>query len=46
MDSLENLFDMYGDSRENLLAIVAVVIIVSPISSVREWIFGVWGGYD
>jgi len=33
-DSRENVFDMYGDSRENLLEILAVVIILSPISSV------------
>ena len=34
-DSRDNVFDMDGDSRENLLEILAVVIIVSPISSVR-----------
>ena len=32
--SREILFDSYGDSRENLLEISAVVIISSPISSV------------
>jgi len=44
-DSRENVFDMYGDSRENLLEILAVVIIrriisiiiSSPISSVCGW---------
>ena len=36
-DSRENLFDMYGDPGENLLEILAVVIIfLSPISSVRD----------
>jgi len=34
-DSRENLFDMHGDYRENLVDILAVVIISSPISSVR-----------
>jgi len=33
-DSRENVFDMYGDSHENLLEILAVVIISSLISSV------------
>jgi len=33
-DSHENVFDMYGDSCENLLEILAVVMILSPISSV------------
>jgi len=33
-DSHENVFDMYGDPRENLFNILAVVIIVSPISFV------------
>jgi len=33
-DSREKLFNMYGDSRENLLEILAVVIISSAISSV------------
>jgi len=33
--SRENVFDMYGDYPENLLEILAVVIISSPISSVR-----------
>jgi len=38
---------MYGDSRENLLEILAVVIILSTISSVRgysihvNWNYGV-----
>jgi len=31
----ENVFDMYGDSYENSLEILAIVILVSPISSVR-----------
>jgi len=31
----ESVFDMYGDSRENLLEILAVVIVLSLISSVR-----------
>jgi len=30
-----NMFDKYGDFREILLEILAVVIILSPISSVR-----------
>jgi len=34
-DSRENVFYMYEDSRENFLKILAVVIISSPISSVR-----------
>jgi len=34
-DSRDNVFDMYGDSRETLLEILAVVIIESLISSVR-----------
>jgi len=34
-DSRENVFDMYGDSRENLLKNFVFVIIWSPISSVR-----------
>jgi len=33
-DSLEIVFDMYEDSRENMLEIWAVVIILSSISSV------------
>ena len=39
VDSRENVFDMYGDCRENLLEFLAVVIISSPISSVcgSEW---------
>jgi len=45
------MFDMYGDSCENLLEILAVVIILSPISSVcgsfsREREREIWGGYD
>jgi len=28
------VFDMYGDSRENLLEILAVVVFLSPVSSV------------
>ena len=34
-DSRENVFDLYGDSRENLLELLTVVIILSLISSVR-----------
>ena len=34
-DSRENVFDMYGDFRENWLDIWSVVIIFSPISSIR-----------
>ena len=30
----ENVFDKYGDSHENLLEILAVVVILSPISSI------------
>jgi len=30
----ENVFDVYGDSRENLLGILEIVIMLSPISSV------------
>jgi len=41
-DSRENVFDMYGDSREGLLEILAVVIISSPISSVRGLICVTW----
>jgi len=33
-DSLENVFDLYGDSRETLLEILTVVIILSQISAV------------
>jgi len=33
-DSRENVLDMYWDSRENLLHILAVVTILSKISSV------------
>jgi len=33
-DSRENAFDMYGDSRENLLEILAGVTIWNPTSSV------------
>jgi len=33
-DSRENVFDMYGDCRENLFEVLAVVIILSTISSV------------
>jgi len=33
-DSRENVFDIYGEWSENLLEILAVVIIVSPISCV------------
>jgi len=33
-DFCENVFDVYGDSRENLLEILAIGIILSPISSV------------
>jgi len=33
-NSRENVFDMYGDSRENSFEILAVVNILSPISSV------------
>jgi len=39
-DSRENVFDMYGDSCENLLTFLAVVIILSLISSV--WGLSVW----
>jgi len=35
MDSQENVFGMYGDSRESLLEILEDVIILSPISSVH-----------
>jgi len=35
VDSNENVFDMYGASREMLLEFWAVVIILSPISFVR-----------
>ena len=41
-DLRENVFHMYGDSRENLLEISAVVIISSPISSVCG-IYGIHG---
>jgi len=43
-DSREIMFDMYGDSRENMLEISAVVSILSPISSVRDMsqYYGVW----
>jgi len=34
-DSRENVFDTYGECRENLLEFLAVVIILSPVSSVR-----------
>jgi len=34
--SRENVFDMYGDYRENLWEILAVVLILSAISSVRR----------
>jgi len=34
-DSRKNVFNMHGDSRENLMKIVVVVMIWSPISSVR-----------
>ena len=33
-DSRDNVFEMYGDSRENLFEVLAVVIILSSISSV------------
>ena len=33
-DFLENVFNMYGASREKLLEILAVEIYLSPISSV------------
>jgi len=33
-DSRENAFDMYGDSRENLLEILTIVMIACPIFSV------------
>ena len=33
-DSRENVFDMYGDSSEGMLEILAVVIISSPTSSI------------
>ena len=33
-DSRENVFDMHGDSSENLLDILSFVIVSSPISSV------------
>jgi len=36
-DSQENVLDMYGDSRENVFENLAVVIILSPISSVRGY---------
>ena len=39
-DSRANMFDMYGDLRENLLEILAVVIISSPITSVRGYVEG------
>jgi len=39
---LRNVFDMYGDSCENLLDILAVVMICSPISSVCGLIHDVW----
>ena len=34
-DSCENLFESYGDSREYLFEVLAVVIVLSPICSVR-----------
>jgi len=34
-DSCGNVFDIYEDSRENVLGIWADVIVLSPISSVR-----------
>jgi len=36
--SRENVFDMYEDSRENWLNILAVVIVLSSISAVRMYI--------
>jgi len=41
-DSPENVFGMYGDSRENSFEIVAVVIILSPISSVCDAYTYIW----
>jgi len=38
----ENLFEVYGDSRENLFEILAVVMIFSPISSVRGTTYCIW----
>ena len=36
------MFDMYGDSRENLLEILAVIISFSPITSVRGISFSIY----
>ena len=36
-DPRKNVFEMYGDSCENLLDILAVVILSSPISSVCRY---------
>jgi len=44
-ESRDIVIDMYGDSRENLLEIMAVVIILSTISSSRGYTV-LWGGYD
>jgi len=35
-DSQGNVFDMYGDSCENLLQILAIVIVLSPISCASD----------
>jgi len=43
-DSRDNVFDMYGDSRENLLEILAVAINLSTVSSVRGPSLG-WSAY-
>ena len=37
------MFDMYGDSCENLLEILAVVIVSSPISSMCGMMKERWG---
>jgi len=41
-DSPANVFDMYGDSRKNVFEILAVVIFLSPISSVCGFICVWW----
>jgi hypothetical protein len=36
VSSRENVFDMYGDSRENLFENVGIVILLRPISFVQD----------
>jgi len=42
--SSENLFDLYGDSSDKMFELLAVVVILSLISSVRgvTWLIRMW----